>query len=220
MTVIASVVIDAEEFALGQALADTTTRIELTQFVPVGEQFVPYFWREHGGDSDVFERSVRAQSVVERLENLDGRVDASLYRIEWTDETDGFLGALRDEDIVVEEASTDHGDEWLFRLRALDQDALSAFQNACYDRDIPLDIRRVLHNPGPDERDRTLTAVTEKQYEALELALEEGYFDVPREHSATELAEKLGISRQAFSRRLQRAQRSVFADLLANDRSG
>ena len=50
MSVIASLSIDADEFVLGDVLAATTTRIELTQFVPVDNQLVPYFWKEHDGD--------------------------------------------------------------------------------------------------------------------------------------------------------------------------
>lgn len=213
MTVVASIAIDAEEFVLGEALASTMTRIELTQFVPVGEQLVPYFWKEHDGDRQAFEQHVRKHPAVVDLDDLNGRVNASLYRIEWTDEINGLLDALRTHDILVEEAATSDGDTWIFRLRALGQEAFSALQTACYEQGIHLDIRRVQHNPTSVERDRTLVGVTPKQADALLLALEHGYFEVPREISATELAEEMGISRQAFSRRLQRGQQSIFTNL-------
>lgn len=214
MTVLASIGIESEEFRLGEALAATTTRIELTQFVPVESQLVPYFWKEHDGDRESFEQSVREHSAVADLEDLDGRVNASLYRIEWAGEIDGLLGALRDQDIMVEEAATSHGDRWLFELRALDEAALSAFQRDCHDSDVLLDVRRVHHNPSSGHESRALVGVTEKQREALSLALERGYFQVPRETSAGELGEELGISRQAFSRRLHRGQQSVLTNLL------
>ncbi|MCU4924428.1 helix-turn-helix domain-containing protein [Halobacteria archaeon AArc-dxtr1] len=50
---------------------------------------------------------------------------------------------------------------------------------------------------------------TKKQLEALELALADGYFDVPSQTNLTELAELVGISRQAFSRRLNRGLSAV-----------
>jgi predicted DNA binding protein len=55
--------------------------------------------------------------------------------------------------------------------------------------------------------------VTPKQSEALRAALELGYFAVPREATASEVADALGVSKSAFLERLRRAQASVFADL-------
>jgi predicted DNA binding protein len=73
----------------------------------------------------------------------------------------------------------------------------------------------MVHNPDSAEEGKPgLDGLTEKQREALELALDEGYFAVPRENSATELADEVGITRPAFSRRLQRAQKQVFTHLL------
>jgi predicted DNA binding protein len=217
MSVVAGFSVDAEDIVFGQVLAGTETRIELTQFVPVDGGFIPYFWKERDGDTDQFERTAREHPAVADLVNLDGRVESALYRIDWSDEVDGFLDALRTHDIMVEEATTNHGAEWFFRLRAFGQDELSEFQSDCYDHGIHIDIRRMVHNPDSNGgHDRALVGVTGKQHEALELALDRGYFAVPREISATELADEVGISRQAFSRRLQRAQQSVFTNLLTD----
>jgi predicted DNA binding protein len=217
MSVIAGFTVSADEIVFGQALAGTETRIELTQFIPVEEQFVPYFWKERDGDTEVFEGTARDHPAVEDLVNLDGRVEAALYRIDWTEKANGFLDALREHDVLVEKATTNHGEEWSFRLRAFGQDELSAFQSKCHNNDIHIDVHRMVHNPtsGSHEgHDRALVNVTPKQHEAIELALERGYFHIPRESSATELAEEIDITRQAFSRRLQRAQQSVFTNLL------
>lgn len=216
MSVIASLSIDADDFVLGEVLAATTTRIQLTQFVPVDNQLIPYFWKEHDGDRETFEQSVRDHPAVAGLANLDGRVNSHLYRIDWTDEVNGFLTVLRERNILIEEASTTNGETWLFRLRAIDQAELSAFQEACYDHDVPLDIRRVIHNPDMPEQIRSLVGVTPKQQEALTLALERGYFNVPGDVSADELGEELNISSQAFSRRLQRGHQSILTNLLSD----
>ena len=219
MSVIASFSVASEDIAFGQALAATETRIELTQFVPVDGEFIPYFWKERDGDTEKFERTARDHPAVADLVNLDGRVDAALYRIDWAEGTDGFLDALDEHDVLVEKATTNHGEQWFFRLRAFGQEELSAFQSACYDHGIQLDVRRVIHNPDPktdNDGDRALVGVTDKQRDAIELALERGYFEVPRKASATELAAEVGISRQAFSRRLQRGQQSVFTNLFTD----
>jgi hypothetical protein len=59
-----------------------------------------------------------------------------------------------------------------------------------------------------------LDALTEKQREALELAYDEGYFERPRRANQAQLAEGLGISKQAFSRRLARVEENLFGQLL------
>ena len=204
MSVLAAVAVDTESFVLGRVLdtGDTETRIELTQFVPLDCDLVPYFWATHSADLDAFERRVRDDPRVEALTNLDGGVDRTLYRIEWTEGLDGFLSALYANPVFVERASGT-ADEWTFRLRADSQDALSRFQADCFEAEVPIDVRRIVHNPIPSEPD--LYGITDKQATALSLAFEEGYFHVPRETSQTELAERIGISRQAFSRRLDRA---------------
>lgn len=63
------------------------------------------------------------------------------------------------------------------------------------------------YNPTPTGPGKY--GITDKQAEALELAFEEGYFDVPRGTTQTELAEMIGISRQAYARRLNRALDSL-----------
>lgn len=52
--------------------------------------------------------------------------------------------------------------------------------------------------------------LTPAQGEAIEAALELNYFAVPREATAEEVAEALGISKSAFHERLRRAQASLF----------
>ncbi|MFC5971859.1 helix-turn-helix domain-containing protein [Halomarina salina] len=212
MTVIAGVVVDAEDFAIGDVLSPTTTRIDLTQFVPIDGQLAPYFWKEHGGEKAEFERRVRADDRVRSLTYLDGRVDAHLYHVEWADDINGFLSALRDNDVLVERGrTTNGGSQWQFTLRAFSQRDLSAFQSACHESDVQLDIRRVHHNPdSSSDGERRMSG---KQREAVVTALKGGYFNVPRGKSQTELAEEVGISRQAFARRLKRAERTVFESM-------
>ena len=212
MTVICRFIIDADDFDFGRTLKATTTRIDLTQFVPIDGQFIPYFWKVHDGNIEAFEQSVRNSPVVESLTNLDGRVNATLYQIQWTDSIDGFLDALRIHEILVEKANTIRGESWEFRVRAQSQKALSAFQDTCSEQRIHLDIRRAVKNP--EEYHEGLMGVTAKQHDALALALEEGYFDIPREITLEELAEMVSISRQSFARRLQRAHKSIATNLL------
>lgn len=73
------------------------------------------------------------------------------------------------------------------------------------------------------ERDRQPTPgeqwdLTPKQEACLRAALERGYFSIPREATASEVAEDLGISKSAFLERLHRAERTLFGQLFPGER--
>lgn len=55
------------------------------------------------------------------------------------------------------------------------------------------------------------TELTDRQRQALELAIEGGYFQRPRLHNTSELAAALGVSRATYTQHLRAAQRKVFA---------
>jgi predicted DNA binding protein len=63
---------------------------------------------------------------------------------------------------------------------------------------------RVVSQYAADGTDREFDGLTDAQRETLALAYRRGYFSVPREVTATELADELGISNQAVSERLRR----------------
>ncbi|MDF9747087.1 helix-turn-helix domain-containing protein [Natrinema salsiterrestre] len=57
--------------------------------------------------------------------------------------------------------------------------------------------------------------LTPAQIESVQCALEMNYFSVPREATATDVADEMGISKSAFLERLRRAQDSLFTDLFS-----
>ncbi|MEM4781620.1 MAG: helix-turn-helix domain-containing protein [Halalkalicoccus sp.] len=61
--------------------------------------------------------------------------------------------------------------------------------------------------------------LTPAQEAALETALGMGYFEVPREATASEVATELGIGKSAFLERLRRGQSTLFRQLLSGNRS-
>lgn len=66
------------------------------------------------------------------------------------------------------------------------------------------------------------TELTDKQQQAVEVALYSGYFRRPREHNTTEIATKLGISRQTFTQHLRAGQEKLLSavfDSQHDDRS-
>lgn len=56
--------------------------------------------------------------------------------------------------------------------------------------------------------------VTPKQREALVTALQAGFYDIPQRATMTEVADTLGISQQALSKRLRRAHGNLVSNVL------
>lgn len=64
-----------------------------------------------------------------------------------------------------------------------------------------------------------VSALTPKQRKALELAIDEGYYEAGERPSMASLAEQLDISTSAFSQRLARAEGNVMSQFATSDSS-
>lgn len=71
----------------------------------------------------------------------------------------------------------------------------------------------VLNEYNPAARE-PLAALTDRQLEALRLAVDRGYYESPREVSADELAGELACSRGTVSEHLRKAEQYVLSGLL------
>lgn len=84
---------------------------------------------------------------------------------------------------------------------------LVAYRDSCRKMGIDFQLHRLYESDSDDYR---IPGVSEKQHEALRVAYEEGYFDVPRRASLRDVANVLDISRSALAERLHRGQSHVF----------
>ena len=181
-----------EAFALGQILHDHgNLRIDLAQFVPIEDAFVPYVWVETG-DQSVFEEAVEHDERVASLSALDSTGDRTLYKLEWAMgcRDDDFLAAVTAHDLVIEDA-TGTEERWRFRLRGPNHENLADVQQELLEEDIPVYIHRVWQPEASSENSYGLTDI---QRETLERAYREGYFSVPRNASLEDLGRLLGVS--------------------------
>lgn len=116
-----------------------------------------------------------------------------------------LLAVLHDNEIVVDWPIrfADEGDRGLevtvFGTNRAIQRAVS---------DLPADIDFTLERLGEYDGDagRLAGVLTDRQLEVLELAVEEGYYDVPRRTTHRELAETLGVAAGTVSEHLQRIE--------------
>lgn len=58
-----------------------------------------------------------------------------------------------------------------------------------------------------------LSSLTPSQYKCLEMAVEQGFFDIPKKADSRKLASKLGISHSAYLTHIRKAERKIFEEL-------
>lgn len=211
MSVILEFSIDGEAFQLGTVLSGLPEmHLELERIVPTGNMIMPFVWAT-GDDHGAFEENVRNHPSVKEFLVLDRIGDSGLYRIEWENAPTDLIEGIAEADAVVLQA---HGNErWVFRLRFIDHDRLSRFHNYVIEHDTTIHIERTYTLTEENERGYRFDLSSE-QREALVLALQRGYFATPSEASLDELADELGISRQALSKRIRRGNEKVLRRIL------
>ncbi|MFB6079883.1 MAG: helix-turn-helix domain-containing protein [Haloferacaceae archaeon] len=204
--------VPAREFTLGSALSSLGgLRVRLERVVPVGGEVIPYVWvyDEHIGD---VEAALRDETDVGSFAVVDSVHGESLIRVEWMDSFDGILSTIVETQAAILDG-VGEADGWRFQLRFPDNDALAAFYRRCVDDEVPVDVESVHGwetSGGPD----TTSDLTDLQHETLRVALERGYFDVPRKVTLTELAAEMDVSDTAVSQRLRRGIDTVLEEVL------
>ncbi len=108
------------------------------------------------------------------------------------------------------------GEELLVSVATPDREELTAIVAALREAGAVVRLQRITR-AGEREDDRILElatdAITEKQRETVELAIERGYYERPRRIDLGELAAELGISKSAVSQRLTTVEAKLVGEL-------
>ncbi len=76
---------------------------------------------------------------------------------------------------------------------------------------IPFPVERIEQHVQPDQ------LLTEKQWELIQTAVSEGYYDTPRECTLTELAEQVDLAKSTCSETLHRAEGEIIGQFVAEN---
>jgi predicted DNA binding protein len=211
MSVLLEFSIPATDFPLGEVLSGPPDmQVELERIVPTGDQIMPFVWATGEGHDDFADR-VRSRASVRELLELDRIGESALFRIEWAEPPIDLIEGISRTDAVVLEARGDGN--WSFRLRFPNHEKLSAFHNYVINHEIPIHIDRTYTLTETTEHGHRFD-LSQEQREALVLALRNGYFETPSNANLDDLADELGISRQALSNRIRRANEKVLTAVL------
>lgn len=184
--------------------------IELDRVVPTNEAIVPYFWIRDAdiATTELDEIDHPGLQDLRVVDDIDGE---AFVRIQWDLDCESILNAILETDVALISA-VGRQDQWVFEVRGDDRRAVSEFQAYCHENDIPVELTQLhalspMHSVGEYD-------LTEAQREALMLAYSLGYYDSPRTVAQQDVADELGITRQALASRLQRGTRRLIANTL------
>jgi predicted DNA binding protein len=203
--------IPVEEFALCESLrAVPGLAVESQRVVEKGEDLVmPLIW-VRGANGETVQAALSGDSSVRSANRIASYENESLYRMEWKRDVELAVQMItEDEATVLDLYGTSDG--WQLRSVFPDRDTLARTVEFCRNHGLGVDVRRVREmNVVPGGR----WGLTDEQYEALRVALDAGYFGVPREAELGDLATRLDISHQALSERLRRGQTNLITETI------
>lgn len=220
MTILVEFRISTDRFELGSFIGrQTGVTGELERIVPTEKRAIPYVWATGTPDAlaaltDTFETSDKTEAVaiLDELQVSHSEHHQYLYRVEWIlDELDIIKGII-DADGAILEGESAEG-YWYLRFRFSDHSDVADFYQYLADNgitDFSIDSLYELR----ERAGRGSQTFTDDQREALTLAAERGYFDMPRQTSLDAIGEELGITQQATSERIRRGVRNGMFELL------
>jgi len=216
MAVIIEFSVPSDCFKFGEILSlKPGVRVKVEQMVPMGDTIMPFSWVTD--DTESFEEGLEKNGIPHTVVLEDDENERKLYRLEWSADDDDLIQAILASKGSVLNASG-NPDEWNFSVRFSERVDLSKFHRRCRSDDLAIGIDRI-YNPievsGNSRDSMTLT-----QTQTLIEALDAGYYDIPRDASLINLAEKYGISDQAVSERLRRATAELIKSSLVRSEEG
>lgn len=165
-------------------------------------------------DDHISEEQLHALDEVLEATALGRADDKMVYKllVELDDSLSQVFNPNRSESAQLEPTIvTPNG--WHEKKLYKDHDAFNRSRNRCESYDISLELVSISSESSVYEEPHPY-GLTDRQYEALTLALSRGYYESPRQTSTEELAEELGITQPSVSDLLRRGERQLLSSTL------
>lgn len=203
---IATFLIPPEALALERAFRDLPEmEVEAERIAAHSTGWVmPCLWIA-GADFDAVDDALANDPTVANVVETDEFADEKYYQLEWSDAVKEQVDIFLDmEGSILDASATAEG--WKVRVRFASREQFDAFREYFDEHEYSFELLD-LTEPGAPRQ--SYGELTPDQRNALVVAVERGYYRVPREVSARELAEELDISHQALSERLRRGTENL-----------
>ncbi|WP_266082898.1 helix-turn-helix domain-containing protein [Haladaptatus caseinilyticus] len=208
---VASFSIPADGFALGHTLETVPEMtVKAERVAAHGTVWVmPCLWVT-GDDFDAFDTALKADPTVDSVIEVEAFEDERYYQLEWDDSVNQFVDALIDTEGSILNAETQN-EAWHLRIRFATREQLEVFQDYLSSQNHSFQLLNLFKPKAPRQERGELTAA---QRDALVAAVEQGYYQIPRDSTVEEVANALGISNQAASERLRRGIEQLVTTVL------
>lgn len=204
--------------SVAAAVSDATVEIELQYNHGDRPPFLVYVT---GGDVPAVEDAIESAAFVSEYTLVGRAGETRRYQVlpavgeetQLGDHIDDLsdLRALATTDAIIEQIRvTPTG--WIQTGWFANREVLDEFRTF-WQRNGSFTLRQLVRDGEPEDPGDGLT---DRQHEALRVAYEMGYFDIPRTASLEEVAAELGVSQSSLSERLRRAQTHLIETTVAS----
>jgi predicted DNA binding protein len=208
--------VPAEDFETGRVFA-AASRVELLDVVPVSE-CTPLFCAvdARNGDFTRVEDRLATAALPEQATVVERGESTRVYRLSGTTGDDALFRSIDDAGVAVDRAVG--GDNWNIEGFASDRGSLRRLRQACTNRGVRVSVERIGSSMLDPENARD--DLTDRQRRTLQRALEDGYFETPRQTTLSDLGDEFGITRQAVASRLRRGIKTLVTNSLVENPVG
>lgn len=215
--IVTEIAIPPESFEYSEILqTDPEAKVEL-EHLSFNGGYAPLVWLS-GEDRKAVVAAAREHPLIDDVIRHQSTEDRTLVEVFLEPRRTGVMEALHQSNAKVFDV-VGTNETWKFRLGFSAHGDLTTFQSLLSEFDVPMTLRSLSElglEPGSrGSGDRP--ALSSEQREAVLLAKEHGYFDVPRQTTTADLADELGISDSAFSQRIRRGLDAVLDDSLESE---
>lgn len=191
----------------------STMSASIVQQTTDGSGDLTVFLNATGGEFDAFESGLDTDPTVDEWVRFSEGEDRRQYRVTVTDRGQNLLTYPRwTADGAIFLKGNRHRDGWRFAIKFPTEASLQRYAEYCEGHEIEFQPRRVTRSSDPITSDHY--GLTSVQSETLVTARKNGFFEVPRECTLTELSDSCEITHQALSERLRRGMGSLVESTL------
>lgn len=170
---------------------------------------MPCLWVSHT-DFDAVDEALTADSTVASVVDATPFENQKYYQVDWDDAVDERIDTYLDnQGSILNAQATAEG--WEMRIRFVTRDQFDRFREVLHDHGFTFDLLALTQ---PNEPRHSVGELSGTQRDALRAAKERGYYEVPREITARELADELEMSHQNLSEVLRRATATLVDETL------
>ena len=206
MTTYSILTIPLEEIALAETaerLPDVYFYVEQTAMADTDDTLNLWIATD---DPSAIDGALEDDPSVTDHERLKGNDDEYLYRVTLAKEVRLVRELVHGYDGTITEVYCD-ADGWTLEVRFPDRERFSELDDEFEGFGIHPTYETI--ESIDDSEDEPMNVLTDSQRRSIELAVDRGYYQVPREVSLQELAREMDISHQALSERLRRAEKRL-----------